>query len=57
MDGVGALGAWLAGLAANIELSLAFLLAAVLSFAAALISLPLAFARRRGKGLEAGQPS
>ncbi len=57
LDGVGALGAWLAGLAANIELSLAFLLAAVLSLAAALISLPLAFARRGESGLEADQPS
>lgn len=57
MDGVGALGAWLAGLAANIELSLAFLLAAVLSFAAALISLPLAFARQGGASVEADQPT
>ena len=41
LDGVGALGAWLAGLAANFELALAFLLAAALSLAAGLISLPL----------------
>ena len=53
LDGVGALGAWLAGLAANVELSLAFLLAAGLSLTAALISLPLAFARRGPTGLAA----
>lgn len=41
LDGVGALGAWLAGLAADFELALAFLLAAALSLAAGLISLPL----------------
>jgi FSR family fosmidomycin resistance protein-like MFS transporter len=35
LDGVGALGAWLAGLAANVELSLAFLLAAALALVAA----------------------
>ena len=35
LDGVGALGAWCAGLAANLELSLAFLFAAGLAFAAA----------------------
>ncbi len=34
LDGVGATGAWLAGLAANVELELAFLLAAGLSLAA-----------------------
>ena len=45
LDGVGALGAWLAGLAGNIELALAFLLAAALSFVAALVSLPLALSR------------
>lgn len=47
LDGVGALGAWLAGLAANVELALAFALAAGLSLAAGLLSLPLGFARRR----------
>ena len=35
LDGVGALGAWLAGLAANVELELAFLLAAALALVAA----------------------
>jgi FSR family fosmidomycin resistance protein-like MFS transporter len=55
LDGVGALGAWLAGLAANIELALAFLLAAALSFAAALASLPLAFARHGEAGRESGR--
>ena len=54
LDGVGALGAWLAGLAANVELPLAFLLAAVLSLVAAVISLPLAFPQRDPEALEAG---
>lgn len=57
LDGVGALGAWLAGLAANIELALAFLLAAGLSLAAGLISLPLGYARRREAGPEPSLPS
>ena len=38
LDGVGALGAWLAGLAANVELSLAFLLACALAVASAGLS-------------------
>ncbi len=47
LDGVGALGAWLAGLAADVELALAFALAAGLSLAAGLISLPLGYHRPR----------
>jgi predicted MFS family arabinose efflux permease len=47
LDGVGALGAWLAGLAADVELALAFALAAGLSLTAGLLSLPLGYHRPR----------
>jgi FSR family fosmidomycin resistance protein-like MFS transporter len=47
LDGVGAAGAWMAGLAANIEFALAFLLAAVLSIIASAGSLLPGFARAR----------
>jgi MFS transporter, FSR family, fosmidomycin resistance protein len=57
LDGVGALGAWLAGLAADVELALAFLLAAAFSLAAGLISLPLGFGPRCDAGLEPSLPS
>ena len=47
LDGVGALGAWLAGLAANLELGYAFLLAAGLALASAGLSAILPFSHSR----------
>ena len=43
LDGVGALGAWLAGLAGNVDLAFAFLLAAVLAVVSGLLALTLSF--------------
>ncbi len=53
LDGVGALGALLSGLAGEIDLSLAFLLSAVLSAASIVLALGLRFSRGTGRGGEA----
>lgn len=45
LDGVGALGAWLAGMAANVEIGSAFLLAGVLAAIAATASVPMTLGR------------